>query len=495
MRKTLLWGLLWLLLTNLLIKPFWLLGVDLSVQKAVGTETYGLYLAVFNLAYIFNILLDLGVTNFNTRNIARNPLLVRKHLSGILSIKAVLLAVYAAATFAAGALLGYGSRQFALLAWLCLNQFLNSLITYLRSNFQGLLMFGMDSLLSVLDRVLMILICGLLLWGPGRGAPFRIEWFVYAQTAAYVAAAAAALAALWRKVGWHGLTWGRPFTVAILRRSAPYALLVLLMASYNRLDPVLLQRLLPATGNYQAGIYGAAFRLLDALTTLTYLVSVPLLPVFARQTQAARTGQGGQELRETARMMSLMVLAATFAIAAACGFFGQPILHALYGDKVSVGEVLPVFLVIVAGFVPIGLTYVFGTLLTANGSLRQLNILASVALALNVGVNLVLIPRHGAVGAAWASLAAQAFMGVSQTALACRLFRWRPSWGLALRVAAYMLAVGLATWALARGGMAARPWLGLALAALLAVALASLLRLLDIREMARLLLPAGKGRG
>ena len=60
MQKKLLSGLFWILLLNLLIKPFWILGIETGVQNAVGPEEYGFYFTIFNLAYIFNILLDLG---------------------------------------------------------------------------------------------------------------------------------------------------------------------------------------------------------------------------------------------------------------------------------------------------------------------------------------------------------------------------------------------------------------------------------------------------
>ncbi|MDY5969537.1 MAG: oligosaccharide flippase family protein [Bacteroidales bacterium] len=495
MRKKLLSGLFWMMLANLLIKPFWLLGIDLGVQKSVGTETYGFYLVVFNLAYIFNILLDFGITNFNTRSIARNPALIKKHLSGILALKVLLFALYVVVTFTVSLILGYDSRQFYLLAWLCFNQFLNSLIIYLRSNFQGLLMFKTDSLLSILDRLLMIVICSVLLWGPFGQSPFKIEWFVYAQTVAYIIAAVGALAMLFKKVGFQSLRWNKPFSIAILRKSAPFALLVLLMASYNRLDPVLLQKLLPETGNYQAGIYGAAFRLLDALTMLAFLVSVPLLPIFSKLTKSCKSQPSSSlELKATAKMMFSLMFVVTYSIAIACVFFGNEILQLLYGTKVNVEEVNAVFCIIVLGFIPIGMTYVFGTLLTANGNLRQLNLLAAVALALNISVNLALIPRYGAVGAAYASLAAQTFMGAAQMALSYRLFRFRPTPRFVLQVVAYGGLVFLVCWFLATLGLpqgtATRlsPWVSMCLMAVAAIALAFLLKLIDLKEILSVLL-------
>jgi len=435
-QKKLLSGLLWILLLNLLIKPFWILGIEVEVQNAVGTEMYGFYIGIFNITYIFNILLDLGVTNFNTRNIAQYPKLIVKHLSGILSIKLMLLVLYAVVTFSVGALIGYDSMQFRLLAWLSFNQFLNSLILYLRSNFEGLLLFKWDSLLSVMDRILMIVICGTMLWGP-FDEDITIFKFVYAQTAAYLITALLALMVLIRKTGFRKLHWNKPFTLAILKKSLPFALLVLLMASYNRLDPVLLQLLSPeGTGDYNAGIYAGAFRLLDALTMIAYMVSVPLLPIFSKMTKGEETSR---ELGDTVQMMFAMVM--VFAITAACALAcrDKELMEVFYNDHAD--DYAKVFRVVIFCIIPISTTYVFGTLLTAAGRLKCLNIFAATSLILNILINIMLIPRWGAVGSAWAAVSAQTFMAVAQVVAAIKIFNLRPSLSHILKLLFFALSI------------------------------------------------------
>lgn len=416
-QRRLLSGLFWVLLANLIVKPLWLLGVEVGVQNAVGNEMYGFYFAILNLAYIFNILLDLGITNFNTRNIAQHPQLISKHLSGILGIKLLLLGLYLVVTFSVGALAGYGSDEFRLLAWLTLAQFLNSLILYLRSNYEGLLLFKWDSLFSVLDRLLMIVICGLLLWLPrlsGTDYRFTIYHFVYAQVAAYAATALAAFAVIARKARFRRLAWNRKFFLVILRKSAPFALLVLLMASYNRIDPILLRGM--AT-DADAGIYAGAFRLLDALTMVAYLVSVPLLPVFARLCHE----KADRQIADSVRLVFWPMMVFAVGAAVACAVWAEPLMRLFYRGNAA--PYVPVFRIIIFGLVPISVTYIFGTLLTAGGHLRLLNIFAATTLLINVAVNLLLIPRMGAAGSACASLAAQTFMAVAQLVLAVRLFR------------------------------------------------------------------------
>ena len=475
-------GMLWLLLLNLLVKPFWLLGVEVGVQNAVGSEAYGFYFAIFNLSYIFNIVLDLGITNFNTRNIARHPKLIDKHLSGILGVKFLLFFFYLLVTFSVGALLGYGSEQFNLLAWLCLNQFLNSLILYLRSNFEGLLLFRWDSVLSVLDRLLMIAICGFLLWGPQGVLPhfqFSIYHFVYAQTAAYLVTVLLALAVLVRKTGLRRLRWNKPFTLVILKKSLPFALLVLLMASYNRLDPVLLQLLSPeGTGDFNAGLYAGAFRLLDALTMIGYLVSVPLLPVFAKMTKEC--DRRPTELRDTVRrMFSLMMV---FAVTAACALssLGDELMALFYVDHAE--GYASVFRVLVFCIIPISTTYVFGTLLTAAGMLRQLNLFAAVSLLLNILLNILLIPWLGVVGSACAALTAQGFMAVAQVAAAVRIFSFHPARGYILKLFYFALSIVACTFCIPHLAW----WITLPVVALLATGLAWVLGLLEIKEIMKL---------
>lgn len=65
-------------------------------------------------------------------------------------------------------------------------------------------------------------------------------------------------------------------------------------------------------------------------------------------------------------------------------------------------------------FIPMCFTVVFGTLLTANGSLRIMNQIALLSLIIMSILNVVLIPFFGAVGAAIASLVAQSTLGVLQ---------------------------------------------------------------------------------
>src|SRR5690606_41490386 len=129
---------------------------------------------------------------------------------------------YSAGIFAAAWLLGYRGGQLELLAVLVLNQVLVSSILYLRSNIAGAQRFAQDSLLSVLDRVLLIGICGWLLWGRTSPAPFPIAWFAWAQTAASGLPALIALVLVAGRAGGLPARWDPGFTFSMLRQSFPF---------------------------------------------------------------------------------------------------------------------------------------------------------------------------------------------------------------------------------------------------------------------------------
>lgn len=415
-QKDFVFNLCLLIFLNLLVKPFWMLGVDVGVQNSVGSESYGIYFSIFNFTMLFNMVLDMGTTNFNNRNIARNTQLLDKHLSSLIILRLLLGVAYFVIVFAVALLIGYRGFQLKLLFWIGLNQFLSAFLLYLRSNISALLMFKTDSVISVTDRLLMILFCGLLLWGNVTDQTFRIEWFVWCQTAAYLITIAIALAIVLRKAHLRKLTWNTAFFLVIIKKSLPYALISLLMASYYRIDSVLLERLLPrGIAASQAGIYASAFRLLDALVMIAYLFSVILLPLFSKMLK-----QKENVVPVVRTSFSFLFLFSVTAVVLLY-VYREPVIRLFYPDIAE--SSVAVFRLIILGLIPISMNYLFGTLLTANGSMKVLNITAAIGIVINLAVNFLLIPRMLACGSAVASFCTQSAVALLQFILALRILK------------------------------------------------------------------------
>lgn len=414
MKKHFITNLALLIFLNLLIKPFWFFGIEVGVQNRVGEEIYGFYFSLFSFAFVLNILLDVGINIYNNRAIARDHTLLKENLAAIIPLKFALSMVYAGAVLVSGKILGYSSEQFSMLWILVLNQFLSSFILYFRSNISGLQYFRTDSLLSVMDRSLMILFTGLLLWGNVTREPFRIEWFVYAQTASYTLTLIAAASIVRYRSGSFMQKCNFSASMKILRLSYPFALLILLMALFNRVDSVMLERLLE-NGREQAGIYAQSFRIFEAATQFSFLFAMLLLPMFSRMIRLK------QDINVLVRIALPLLLTAGLSGAISCNYYKREIIDLLYDSHASYSS--GIFGLLMIGFLFVSTTYLYGTLLTANNNLRQLNIAAAATVLINVTLNLILIPRNHAQGAAIASLVSQGFFAFTQWLLAIRLIK------------------------------------------------------------------------
>lgn len=450
MHKKFLTNIFILIFLNLLVKPFWLLGIDRIVQVKVGPADYGLYYALFNVTILFNIILDFGITNFNNKNIAQNNHLLNKHLSSILLIKGMLMVAYFIVMISAALLLGYRGYELGLLAVLGFNMFLNYFILYLRSNLAGLHLFKTDSVISVLDRSLMILFCGILLWSDKTADSFNIEWFVGIQTLCYVITALVTFIIVMNKASFKKLRWNVPFFMMVLRKSFPFAILVLLMTFYNRVDAVMIERLLPAgdgefSGDVQSGIYASSYRLLDAANMIAFLFAAILLPMFARMIKHK------ENVEELVKISAMLLLAPAVIAAGVCFFYSHQIMELLYG-KLFIDhpgylvESAAIFRVLMLCFVAASSTYIFGTLLTANGSLRQLNMMALGGIVLNIGMNYYLIPNHYAYGSAISSFVTQFILAGVQMIMAVVIFKMRINYSLLIRFAIFVVSVGLLSY-------------------------------------------------
>jgi O-antigen/teichoic acid export membrane protein len=277
-------------------------------------------------------------------------------------------------------------------------------------------MFFKDSIISVLDRFLMIVICSILLWGNITNKPFEIEWFVYAQTISYGITLLMALFWVWKKSTYVKIKFNQLFSMAIIRQSMPYALLILLMTFYYRSDSVMLEKMLD-DGRVQAGYYAQAYRFFEAGNMVAYLFSVLLLPIFSKMIKAR------ESIVDLVDISFKIMFSGALILSVLCFQFGDEIMSWRYHDISSQSSAL--FSVLMFCFVCISSTYIFGTLLTANGDLKLLNVLAGVAVMVNIGLNLILIPKWQALGSAVASLITQIIVSITQIMVSKKRFDLR----------------------------------------------------------------------
>ncbi|MDI1354752.1 MAG: oligosaccharide flippase family protein [bacterium] len=413
-KKRFIFDLAILLVLNLLIKPFWTIYVEPKVQGRIGDISYGEYFVIFNFSLLLNIFLDFGLTNFNNRNIAQNSHLLSKHFSKMLSLKFALGVFYMIISLFAGIfLLGFNMK---LVMILCLNSFMLSFTLFLRSNLQALHLFRVDSFISVLDRVIMIIIVVAMLFGV-MGMEVTAMNFVYAQTIGYFLSAGICFFIVLNKTHTFKLNWDWKFNRLILKKSFPFAILVLLMTFYNRLDSLMIQEMLPGDfGKEQSGIYAKGFRLLDAANQIAYLFSIQLIPLFSRMLKQK------ENIENIVKLSFTLLVTPALIVSVSTIFYAEHFFEKIYtGDTVG----FPILAILMNCFTGVSLTCIFGTLLTASGNLMKQNMVAVGGILINVVLNLILIPKFQALGSAVSSLVTQMITGLLQAYLCYKVFKFK----------------------------------------------------------------------
>jgi len=390
-----------LIILNVIIKPLWIFGIDRQVQNNVSTEVYGTYFSLLNFSIVFSFLLDWGVTTFFNRQLAANNENFIDKAGSFLFIKLLFALIYAAIVFAVAYITGI--RQWPILAGVIAIQVLISLFVFVRSIVTAQQWFGTEAWLSVLDKGLMILLCGSFIYFPSLWGGITLERFLQAQIACTLLAITVVLIILIKRG--IKLSFGKSLPGRqILQSAFPFAILVLLMSVHYRLDGFLLERI-HTNGAFEAGLYAGAYRLLDASNMAGYLLASFLLPFIARQWSRGNNIDGAiLNSRHLLLLFSLFIACTTVFLAP---WMQQILYH--NNDKAGI-EILQLCLPALVGY---SLVQVYGTVMTATGQVVPFCYITLFAVALNIVLNLLLIPGYGAKGCCIAALISQAFCGIT----------------------------------------------------------------------------------
>lgn len=185
----------------------------------------------------------------------------------------------------------------------------------------------------------------------------------------------------------------------------PLLIAGLSVSIYMRVDQVMLGKML---GNSGVGLFSAAIRVSEGFYFVPIAVAASVAPVLT-------ASRGRSPAEYELRFLKVMRLLAWLAVAIAAGFtiFARPIILTLYGPRYA--PAAPVLSVHAWAGVLVSLGVCGNLWLTNEGYLRYSMYQTLVGAAVNIALNLALIPRLGIVGAAFASCAAQ-FASVMLTA-------------------------------------------------------------------------------
>lgn len=375
-------------------------------SRYLGVGGYGTLVTVVAFTAVLTTLTDLGVWTIGARELARRPDETRR-LMGVLFTIGIGLSVFAAAVGLTAGLAIYASGAdervregiaILILAPLPLAAAAAPAGAYLIALQRGYAAAVASTVASIAMTLLLVLTVAF---------DLGFTAVVAANAAQSITFAVVILAYTLPRIRF-GPRWDLPLIGDLLRWAIPLGVVYALTSFYWRIDIVLLSLM---DSQRAVGIYGLAYKVVDTIYVLPAFVTLTLLPEFAR---LARDTRRRDELVEKAS--AVMQVAAVPLVVFSVAFADEIVAMAGGSAFDDAAVVLRILMIGVAlGF----LRAVFTEALIAANRQLWLMYATGLLLAVNVALNLALIPVLGARGAALAFSASEALALV----LVVRLFR------------------------------------------------------------------------
>jgi O-antigen/teichoic acid export membrane protein len=209
---------------------------------------------------------------------------------------------------------------------------------------------------------------------------------------------------------------------SLLSESWPLALQALMSTVYLRADQLMLY---PLVGLTAVGYYSAATKIAEIWALFAGVFQAAVYPLMCKFYATDH-----ERFEKTARYSFRYLFLGTFPFVIGCTLYAPAILRVAFGSPFS--KAAPALILLVWADVFLVANMISQATLIAAGRERWTLLLSLAAAGSNVILNLLLIPRFGFVGAAWASLASYGMYLVTETLLTrtrpFALLLWKEAW-------------------------------------------------------------------
>jgi PST family polysaccharide transporter len=364
--------------------------------RVLSIAEYGQFATAMAIVSIVGIVAEAGVSGLATRQITLDPKRTDRILGVALSAEIATATVGGILLVPLGLALGYPDAVIALLALGALLILAQGALAAISGAFQGRRVFQLFALCIVLQATVM-LAGGIGALAAGAGA----VGLVASAGAAYAAAAVCAGTLLRRRLGLRPVYAGaRRQILTFLRAAAPMAIVASIGIVYGRLALLLLSKL----GDERAvAVYNVPLTMVELTFLVPAAIATSFYPLLTRQLAEDR-----DDAERSFDLLLRLFLFGSVPLALVLGLGGTDLITFAFGDAYAhAGEVMAVMAAsVVANF----FSYLAWYALLAGQRERRRVPAIMTGLALNVALSVILIPEHGAVGAAIALVVSDAFM-------------------------------------------------------------------------------------
>jgi O-antigen/teichoic acid export membrane protein len=379
----------WLAGANLAVKPLWFVFVLLSA-RILGPDEFGAYMYAISYVSVIAVFLEGGVDIWTVRYLAENSGSFSQFFFHTLFAKVISAALVSVAVLVSLQFLHPDQSIYWLVVSALGFNLFSTVMVHCRFVFRAFEIMKYEAATIIIEKTTVLLVCGLALWMGAHALMFMVSY-----SAAYAVVCTVTLVMVAITIGLP--RWQINFRYLlqnVLKPALPYALMSVFMVVYFRSATLMLHWL---TGREDlVGFYNAGYRLVESFLLFPAVLIGPMYPSFARRKQ--ETAYISKLLYEGSRIILLFSVGVAVPIA----LFSKDFCLLFYGPE-YLGAIQAIRILILV-VVPLGMTWVYGSLVAASGRQWKANIIILAVTFANIVAHYFVIPRWGLSGAAIVTL-------------------------------------------------------------------------------------------
>ena len=355
----------------------------------LGVTDYGIVSFAISFTGLIGIVMDLGMTTYITREIAKNKDLLFRYMNNIFIFKLILSTILFFISGLILYILGYSHLTIIVTLIFTIEIIIMSITTFLNGIFQAFEQLKYQAIGSILNS-------GFLLLGILITIFFNLGVISIAisYTIAYLIFFIYVFLKYIKKFNFPRFELDLKFIKKVLIDSLPFGLTNFFYTIYFSIDIVMLFYL---SGDYATGLYKSAYNIINVFTTFFVVYQSVVFPVMSKFFKES------QDLIKVSYELSVKyLLLIIIPLSVGVFYYARPLVDLIYRNQYSLASTPVQILIWTVLFLFINGTE--SVLLNAIDKEKTVTKIYIIAAAFNVCLNMVLIPAYSYDGAAIATV-------------------------------------------------------------------------------------------
>jgi len=370
--------------------------VMIWIARFYGPSNYGILVFVLSFVTFFSAFSDIGLSNLTIREVSKDASLAKLYTQNVTALKIALGTITYAFMIAVISLLNKGDgKSIEIAIFLGLYAILNSFSIFFQSFFRANQKMEQEALSRSIQNLSLLAIVFFIISKDMKISDIGFAFFISAviglTTSIYIIA---------KNYSTSFFNINIQICREIIKKAWPFGFSIIAVSVYENFDSILLGI---TRSNEEVGYYGAAYKIAMMSAIFSSIISSSFFPLLSKKHK-----EGVEQMRNSADNLSKTLLIFAWPILIGSLVFSDSIILAIYGSEYR--SSIFIFQVLILSKILIYFTAIFGQVVQAANRQRSHFKITSKGAALNIILNLILVPTFGINGSAFASLATSIYI-------------------------------------------------------------------------------------